>query len=288
MKNIIGDVYKQIRINKGISQQDICQNKISRTTLSRFENGKVDVSLTHFHFFLKQLDISYDEFDFILNGYQANSKTAIFDAFFSLHSSLDTKKIKGIIKQCEKFLKNGNNWYIESILKIMSSFLQLGENAPDSISPFSQQFVEEIWQRLSAQDEWYMIDFRIINYILFLFPTEVAIQIGNEVLKRSRKYQHFRDIDPLNISLKLNMALLCLQQGQHLTAAKVANQAITSAKKIKRYDFLMIGLVRHGIATQSRDQINEGLLLAKIVNEEHFKEELQKEVLAFLSSDFIS
>lgn len=287
LKYTIGIIYKQIRLNKRISQHAICQNKISRTTLSRFENGKVDVSLTHFNFFLKQLDMSYDEFDFILNGYQATTKTTIFDAFFSLHSSLDTKKIKIIIKHCEDFLVTGNDWYIESILKIMKSFLQLGKNAPKSIDPLSQKFVEDIWQRLADQDDWYIIDFRIINYILFHFPNDVAIQIGNEVLKRIKKYQHFRDIEPLNISIKLNMALLCLQHNKLSTSIKVSSEAIASAKKAKRYDFLMIGLVRHGIATKNREEINKGIALADTVGEEYFKDELLQEVFAFLPADFM-
>lgn len=287
MKQTIGIVYKQIRLNKGLSQDAICQNEISRTTLSRFENGKVDVSLTHFHFFLKQLDMSYDEFDFILNNYQGTVKTTILEAFFSLHSSLDTKKIKTIIKQCEAFLVSGNDWYVESILKIMKSILQLGKNAPESIDPLSQKFVEDIWHRLAAQDDWYIIDFRIINYILFHFPNEVAIQIGNEVLKRIKKYQPFRNIEPLTISIKLNMALLCLQHNKLSTSIKVSSEAIAAAKKAKRYDFLMIGLVRHGIATKNKDEINKGITLADTVGEAHFKDELLQEVFAFLPADFM-
>ncbi|WP_314066027.1 helix-turn-helix domain-containing protein [uncultured Vagococcus sp.] len=287
MKQTIGIVYKQIRLNKGLSQDAICQNKISRTTLSRFENGKVDVSLTHFHFFLKQLDMSYDEFDFILNNYQGTVKTTILEAFFSLHSNLDTKKIKTIIKQCEAFLVSGNDWYVESILKIMKSILQLGKNAPESIDPLSQKFVEDIWYRLAAQDDWYIIDFRIINYILFHFPNEVAIQIGNEVLKRIKKYQPFRNIEPLTISIKLNMALLCLQHNKLSTSIKVSSEAIAAAKKAKRYDFLMIGLVRHGIATKNKDEINKGITLADTVGEAHFKDELLQEVFAFLPADFM-
>ncbi len=288
MKHTMGNVYKQIRVNKGISQYNICQNTVSRTTLSRFENGKVDVSLSHFHFFLKQLDMSFDEFDFILNDYRATAKTTIFDAFFSLHSSLDTQKINTIIKQCDSFLATGTDWYIESILKIMKSFLQLAESAPGFINPLSQKVVKDIWERLAAQDEWYIIDFRIINYILYHFQNDVAVQIGNEVLKRIKKYQHFRDIEPLSISIKLNIALLCLQKDKLSMSIKVASEAISDAKKVKRYDFLMAGLVRHGIATKNKEEITKGIALASLIGEEDFKDELLQEVATFLSPEFMN
>lgn len=48
-----GETFKNIRNNKKLNQEEVCFGIISRTALSKFENGKNSITIGHFIFFVK-------------------------------------------------------------------------------------------------------------------------------------------------------------------------------------------------------------------------------------------
>ena len=47
----------------------------------------------------------------------------------------------------------------------------------------AQLFAKKIWERLEKFDRWYLLDIRLINYILFIFPIDVAVNIGERAIQ---------------------------------------------------------------------------------------------------------
>ena len=58
-----GAVLKDIRISKNFRLKDLACDKISESTISRFENGITKLSIDYFYILLNRLGISFSEFE---------------------------------------------------------------------------------------------------------------------------------------------------------------------------------------------------------------------------------
>lgn len=64
-----GAVLKDIRISKNFRLKDLACDKISESTISRFENGITKLSIDHFYILLNRLGISFSEFEELVHCY---------------------------------------------------------------------------------------------------------------------------------------------------------------------------------------------------------------------------
>ncbi|MDQ8767748.1 helix-turn-helix transcriptional regulator, partial [Streptococcus ruminantium] len=84
MKWDFGTVLKEIRKSKGLSQREVCGDALSRTTLSKIENNKEYPTIAHFAHILRQLDMTYAEFDYICHAYQPSERSNLINKFEKL------------------------------------------------------------------------------------------------------------------------------------------------------------------------------------------------------------
>jgi transcriptional regulator with XRE-family HTH domain len=264
----LGPTYKKIRISKNIKQQTVTLNEMSRTTLSKFESGNHSILLHNFLHLLNKIDMTFDEFYFIVNEYEVNPPEKILYLFLDLPSEPEKIEISELIRKCYDYLSRHENWYIESILFILLDYENSEEKKVKRIFEQKKVFVNKTWKRLSELDVWYLVDFKLINAILLQFPIEVAQQISKEVSHRLNKYLEFSDILPLKTSLELNMSLLFLQNGKIKEAKKNAQLAYSYAKMQKRFDFLVFSLIRLGISLDSCKLVYRGLSIAEVTDKD--------------------
>ena len=67
MRYDFGKVYKEIRESKGLTQEEICGGVLSRTSLSKIESGKTTPKYENMEFLLRQINMSFEEFDISVN-----------------------------------------------------------------------------------------------------------------------------------------------------------------------------------------------------------------------------
>lgn len=69
-----GAVLKDIRISKNFRLKDLACDKISESTISRFENGITKLSIDHFYILLNRLEISFSEFEELVHCYYSKKR----------------------------------------------------------------------------------------------------------------------------------------------------------------------------------------------------------------------
>ncbi|WP_225829485.1 helix-turn-helix domain-containing protein [Lactiplantibacillus plantarum] len=69
----IGETIHQIRLSKGLTQQEVYSGIISRSFASRFESGANDIGASKLFAILDNLAISADELRFIHQNYQPSA-----------------------------------------------------------------------------------------------------------------------------------------------------------------------------------------------------------------------
>ncbi|QHM43523.1 hypothetical protein C7M38_01650 [Lactiplantibacillus plantarum] len=80
----IGETIHQIRLSKGLTQQEVYSGIISRSFASRFESGANDIGASKLFAILDNLAISADELRFIHQNYQPSHMTRPFGQFVTL------------------------------------------------------------------------------------------------------------------------------------------------------------------------------------------------------------
>lgn len=187
---------------------------------------------------------------FIHNEYNYND-------FCSLTSNFDIELIHSIIQHCNKYLIKEHNWYISSIKEICIGFNHFREVSYEVVKQKAKDFAFKIWEDISAKDEWYYLDLRLINNLIFIFPTDIITYIVSELDNKFRKYTKFTNYNIMNLSLKLNMSIILIKKNKHLTALKLRKESLL--KKARRYDFYVFSLARIGIIEKIEDLINQAL-----------------------------
>lgn len=239
----LGATFKVIRKNKGLKQTYFTRNNLTQSMISYFENNRRGIEAENLIFLLNKLNISFDEFEYISNNYQPNKKRKIIEEYFSIKFN-NINKLNQIIKDCNKIPKEENDILIENISIICKALIALSESN-DFLS--AQNIVKTVWRYYENYDQWYLIDLRIINSILFLFSENDNSRFFENLECRIEKYQHFPIAKELTISLKLNISILLIMNQNWEAAKSLLETLLNENTEYMTYRYLSLSWYRLGI-----------------------------------------
>ena len=101
MRYDFGNVYKEIRESKGLTQEDVCGSVLSRTSLSKIESGKTTPKYENMEFLLRQVNMSFEEFEYICQLYQPSQRTEIMQTYLNMSSILGTSELEKLFQKCQ-------------------------------------------------------------------------------------------------------------------------------------------------------------------------------------------
>lgn len=266
-----GQTFKIIRESRKIKQNEITFQTLSRTTLSKFENDKVVLSMNNFKYLLQSLDVTLEEFNYIKNGYSNGVKEQILHDFSQLFSTSDVTLIEKIMRQCNDYLKTNYSRAIKCIYNVMHVLKYTHDSSNDKISCHTKIYIADIWDELSQVENWTILDIRIINCCLHFFESEAMIGICDQLIKNLKKYEGFSNILLLETSIYLNLTLIFLLKNEREKAKEYAGISLKKANKSKRIDYIAISFIRSGIAFSDETCINNGLNLLDVLGDQILK-----------------
>ena len=283
MRYDFGKVYKDIRESKGLTQEEVCGGVLSRTSLSKIESGKTTPKYENMEFLLRQINMSFEEFEYICHLYQPNQRTKIMQTYLNMGSILGTSELEKLFQKCQDYLKTHHDLPIEEISDMLEVVIYIRQHGTGELSGHAEQVVKKLWRKIEKQDIWYESDLKILNTILFAFPMEYIHQITEKVLERLEVYKHYSPVFQLRMMLLLNLSTLYLYNGDKLLCKQLCYTLLEEAKASKKYDTLAFSYIRIGICTNDAQLIQNGLSLAKLVEDEHLLTELEREVDIFVN-----
>ncbi|KYG90924.1 helix-turn-helix transcriptional regulator [Metasolibacillus sp. FSL H7-0170] len=278
---MIGATTKKIRNSKNYSQTQITKGILHQTSYSKFELGKINLTVEHFNRILHRLDLSHDEFEYIHNNHQLTERNYIIQSFFQLRF-IDISVLEEIIHKAEILLQSEEDRYIQDIYFISKGFISLKRDGNFDIAT---SYAQQVWNRLQKFDTWYLSDIYLINNILFLFPVETAISISNLAIAQLERY-HNLDIKYhlLTITFQYNLVHLLIREGYLKKALELNEQVITNFKKRKIYFQTALSMLRHQLLLAKinkdiyvEDNINNLFELATLIGDRELIEKLEEE-----------
>ena len=278
MRYDFGKVYKEIRESKGLTQEEVCGEVLSRTSLSKIESGKVTPKYENMEFLLRQINMSFEEFDYICHLYQPSQRTEIMQTYLNMSSTLGTSELEKLFQKCQDYLKTRHDLPIEEIRDMLEVVIHIRQHGTEQLSDQVKQIVKKLWEKIEKQDTWYENDLKILNTILFSFPIEHLHLITGKILQRLEVYKNYQHLYDLRMAILLNLSTIYLYHQDKNMCQQICYTLLEDAKNKKSYDMLAICYVRIGICRDDAKLIQKGFSLLELTDETSILAFLKKEV----------
>ena len=278
MRYDFGKVYKEIRESKGLTQEEVCGNVLSRTSLSKIESGKVTPKYENMEFLLRQINMSFEEFDYICHLYQPSQRTEIMQTYLNMNSIIGGSGLVHFFETCQNYLKTHHDLPIEEIRDMLEVVIHIRQHGTEQLSDQVKQTVKKLWEKIEKQDTWYENDLKILNTILFSFPIEHLHLITEKILQRLEVYKNYQHLYDLRMAILLNLSTIYLYHQDKNMCQQICYTLLEDAKNKKSYDMLAICYVRIGICRDDAKLIQKGFSLLELTNETSILAFLKKEV----------
>ena len=278
MRYDFGKVYKEIRESKGLTQEEVCGNVLSRTSLSKIESGKVTPKYENMEFLLRQINMSFEEFDYICHLYQPSQRTEIMQTYLNMNSIIGSSSLIHFFETCQNYLKTHHDLPIEEIRDMLKVVIHIRQHGTEQLSDQVKQTIQKLWGKIEKQDTWYESDLKILNTILFSFPIEHLHLITGKILQRLEVYKNYQHLYDLRMTILLNLSTIYLYHQDKNMCQQICYTLLEDAKNKKSYDMLAICYVRIGICRDDAKLIQKGFSLLELTDETSILAFLKKEV----------
>ena len=278
MRYDFGKVYKEIRESKGLTQEEVCGNVISRTSLSKIESGKVTPKYENMEFLLRQINMSFEEFDYICHLYQPSQRTEIMQTYLNMSSIIGSSGLVDFFETCQNYLKTHHDLPIEEIRDMLEVVIHIRQHGTEQLSDQVKQTVKKLWEKIEKQDTWYESDLKILNTILFSLPIEHLHLITGKILQRLEVYKNYQHLYDLRMTILLNLSTLYLYNQDKNMCQQICYTLLEDAKNKKSYDMLAICYIRIGICRDDSKLIQKGFSLLELAEETSMLSHLKQEV----------
>ena len=276
-----GQVYKTIRTSKGLTQKQICGDRISRSTLARIEKGEIVPSFENMSFLLDQVNMSLEEFRYVCHYYQTSERQTIL-ALSEKHTSfIDNTELIKLKKLCISYLKKHHDIPIEQLLDRLDIVTHVRKFGGYSQDEKFQKLTQKIWTNLEKQNTWYESDLKLLSNILFHFPLDSVKAITPQILDSLEKYKNYHNIKPLQYQLLTNLATIYLYNNLIEECLNITLITLELSQEIKRYDYLGFSQIRIGICRKDDNLINKGIKILSLTNETSLLKIMKEEVKKF-------
>ena len=205
-------VISTIQKNKNIPLNELTGNIMSRSTISRYLNGKHDISSQNFLLILKGLKVSLDEVLFIDHGFQASDELEWLKKISVAFEQGDLAQLKFLHASCQQ--KYQHTWditfsHLQSFIDILMARMerrdiQIEDNA--------------LYQYLIRTETWTRYELVMFNNTLFYFPVAVVQLVLSKALLKLEMYSTFNPYVHEPFRLAVNAIIFFLKNKDRLSA----------------------------------------------------------------------
>ncbi|MDN6968483.1 helix-turn-helix domain-containing protein [Oenococcus sp. UCMA 17063] len=185
-----GRIFKQIRKQRNISISSLSEGIISPSSISKFEEGKTQLSFINLSQLLMRMHVNLDEFYCKTHTGQVDSYTSFLIRINYLYHSNDLPALKKIASEKISNFKTDKNFdnLIES-----SSICSLIKEI-DSSFQVEIEIKKDLFNYLDKVEHWDFIEFSVFNNCMRIFD--------NEMIESALKEMLYLNLDnnPKNIS----------------------------------------------------------------------------------------
>lgn len=227
---VYGELIRKIRLDKRQSLEEISDGIMSYSLLSKFERGETMLTIDKFFKILDKLNIGFDEFELMLNGYQDNPVKMFFSIIKYYYKNKDVCKLKEkMTDEMKEFKLSGDkkNKLNYIVIYILLDSLEEEEEVP-------QAYLTELSDYLFSIEDWTQYELLLYSHSIEKLNIQIVLLFSKELLGKLEIYTENIELKKIVIKAILNTILKCLKYG-FLEDAHFFMEAI---EKVLTDDFL--------------------------------------------------
>lgn len=218
----LGPTVSKIRKDKNIPVQHLIHNCMSRSTYTRFIEGKIDLSASKFITVVHRLNMSLGEFEYIANGYQnllitLNQKfQSAINSYSLTHKTNKLTHLRDTLYTKSKEHSHNYDIYFHSYC-LASLLIERCRH-----QSLNHSFIQFLQKYLLGRPSWTYYEFSLLNSSSFYLNCKIVTKVFlKRILKDLKKYNSFSNNENEQIRLICNLILWCIYNKQLMTTNKL-------------------------------------------------------------------
>ncbi|WP_127848418.1 helix-turn-helix domain-containing protein [Lacticaseibacillus hulanensis] len=165
----IGPFLKQVRYVRGLHLDDLA-GKVSRSSLSRMESGKIDLTSSRLDEIIQALGVTFDDF-----GYRGMIGLSLYNEWPKVEASdWEPEAAQRVLKYYESLKeKDFANPFLDMVITAMSELLWVKETGAKQFRRPAIQAMNKYFKRITEMTQ---IEETIIEKILYLVPSRTSVK----------------------------------------------------------------------------------------------------------------
>ncbi|MET3634052.1 Rgg/GadR/MutR family transcriptional regulator [Streptococcus porcorum] len=211
-----GKIFKMIRESKNMSLKEVAGDFVTPAQLSRFENGKSNLSVDTFFHCLKNMDVLQGEFSTFYHSYFQDEDVRLSREFRQAIESRNVSYFQKMIKEYEmRYLENNkkSDRVFIAVLYVMRNRCNLEESIPKE----ERQIISDY---LMSIDEWCFFELWIFGNCSRVLSSKTIEILGSELLHRTQFYNSLDENRKRVYRILLNITGQILDRKEERVAAK--------------------------------------------------------------------
>jgi len=238
--NNLGEVFKRVRKSRNLTQESVARGVISKSTLSGFENNKHDITLSNFYKIVRNTNISFQEFEYMVNDYELEGFKRTWIKAVDLYNNNEVSALKSLLKR-ERANQEDRSTNIYDEL----NYLRLKNlvSVVDEDFVLSQNERKRILSYLMSIKDWGNYELVLYGNAVRVFDTTTIKTLSTEVVTRSSFYRSISDNKRLVAKIlinTINKLLECNELESAIRFQKHAQDLLDEADVFEKTIFLFI------------------------------------------------
>ncbi|WP_125607017.1 Rgg/GadR/MutR family transcriptional regulator [Lapidilactobacillus bayanensis] len=178
-----GQLFRKLRLERGLTQEQLAKDITSRTALSSFELRETDISLPHAIKYLNRLNITLEEYEFMYR--QKNpSKKHSFSQYLNGNDAHEAQANSKLL--LEKYTESGDNYFF--YLYIQNELLSKVKHG-QSTSESYDTLATRVKNYLNKIETWGHFEIIMFSNCMYIFNSEYINFVLKNVLPLTEEYQ---------------------------------------------------------------------------------------------------
>ena len=216
MSENTGKVFQAIRKSKHLSMQEVADADISQSQISRFERGESSMTIDKFLVLLRNLSMTFDEFEQIRNRFSLSEEEQFQEELGQAFENRNSTQLRSMLKSLEQKIKDQpKKRYLRINRLVVKAVLAqlMGFSLPKDDS-------EELQEYLMTVEDWGRFELWAFANGAQLFNDATLNLMAGEIVQKTEFYQSLPQNKQLVIRIILNLIALWIQRENFRLAMK--------------------------------------------------------------------
>lgn len=202
----LGELFRELRIARGLKLKDVASDKLSVSQLSKFENGQTMLSSDKLLVAISGIHMNFSEFGYALNNYQEPEFFKLGKKIAALHSKQDIDGLKKLLVT----YKGYESFDVYNRLNLL--VIKVAIHSLDNSSLITDEDKEFLTNYLYEIEAWTEYELYIFGNTMSILSDSDLIFLGKAFEERSKLYSSLTSHKKSAEIAFLNLILILIER----------------------------------------------------------------------------